>query len=100
MGGVVAGVHANAEPLEIADTGQVGITAGDGDASPNEQLGERAHARASDAHEVDRPRVARTKKSDDFGVSQGVCSRLHGYALYCMKARNNIKRILQVYLLQ
>jgi hypothetical protein len=54
---IVSLIDLDPEFPEILHAGGVGVTAGDSHPTADEQFGQRAHARASDAYEVDRPLI-------------------------------------------
>jgi hypothetical protein len=49
--------HGNPEPREVGSGLRMGIATGYGDAAPEKELGERAHAGTSDTDEVNWSRV-------------------------------------------
>jgi hypothetical protein len=53
----VADEHLDSQLLEIVRRTGIRIAPCDAHSSPRKKLGERAHARTGDAHEVDRARI-------------------------------------------
>src|SRR5678815_592979 len=72
--GVVSVHDMNAEALEVLRCSRCGVTAGNRNSAANEQLGQRAHSRAGNAHEMHWTVSYRACVAHDFTMERIRCA--------------------------